>query len=173
MSGSPRKNSNTDYLLDVVRSVTGGEFVKLSEYNIEFCRSCRACLKAGECKIDDDMKNEIMPMLIESDAIVLGSPVHFNNVSGHMKAFMDRTWCMRGKLRNKIGGAVVVGRRYGLESAITAINAFFLKHNMIVANRGVCGLAFKGGEIKEDREAINSAIELGERIIELIKLLRH
>ena len=65
----------------------------------------------------------ISPMLFESDVIVLGSPVYFNNVSAQMKAFMDRTWCIRGRLRNKIGGAIAVGRRYGIESAITAINA--------------------------------------------------
>ena len=65
-----------------------------------------------------------------------------------MKAFMDRTWCIKGKLRNKIGGAIVVGRRYGIESAITAINAFFLKHEMTPANRGVCGIAFEEGELE-------------------------
>lgn len=54
-------------------------------------------------------------MLLESDAIVLGSPVYFNNVSAQMKAFMDRTWCMRGRLKNKIGGALVVGKRYRIK----------------------------------------------------------
>jgi len=63
---------------------------------------------------------------------VLGSPVYFNNVSSILKAFIDRTWCLRGKLRNKIGAAIVVGRGYGMDSAITAINAFFLKHEIIV-----------------------------------------
>ena len=84
------------------------------------------------------MSKIIIPQLLESDGIVIGSPVYFNNVSAQAKAFIDRTWCIRGKLRNKIGGAIVVGRRYGAESAITAINAFFLKHEMIPANRGVC-----------------------------------
>jgi len=87
-----------------------------------------------------------------------------------MKAFMDRTWCIRGRLRNKIGGAIVVGKRYGIESAITAINAFFLKHEMIPANRGVCGIAFEEGEIQNDQEAINAARELGHRIKELENL---
>lgn len=66
---------------------------------------------------------------------------------------------------------LLVGRRYGIESAITAINAFFLKHEMIIANRGVCGIAFKEGEILEDEEAIESANKLGERIKELGKIL--
>ena len=170
ISGSPRKNSNTDYLLKIALSVTGGQFIKLADYWIEPCKSCRTCQKLGRCVIDDDMNNIIIPTLLKADSIVIGSPVYFNNVSAQTKAFIDRTWCIRGQLRNKIGGAIVVGRRYGMESAIIAINAFFLKHEMIIANRGVCGIAFKEGEIIKDTEAINAAKKLGERIKELGKI---
>ncbi len=111
-------------------------------------------------------------MLLDADAIVLGSPVYFNNVSAQLKAFMDRTWAIRGKLKNKIGGAIVVGRRYGAESAITAIHAFFLKHEMVPANRGVSGIAFASGGVQQDREAVEAAKRLAERIIELGDLLR-
>ena len=116
------------------------------------------------------MRNKITPMLLESDAIILGSPVYFNNVSAQVKAFMDRTWCLRGRLRNKIGGVVVVGRRYGIEGAVTAINAFFLKHEMIPANRGVCGFAYEEEEIVLDEEAFEAAKRLGSRIKELLDL---
>jgi len=172
ISGSPRKKSNTDHLLKMALSITGGQFLKLVDYHIDLCRSCWACRKLGKCVLKDDMAEAIIPQLIESDAIVLGSPVYFNNVSAQLKALIDRTWSIRGQLRNKIGGAVVVGRRYGAEGAITAINAFFLKHEMIVANRGVCGVAFKGGDIMEDLEAVQAARRLGERIDELGRMLR-
>jgi len=110
-------------------------------------------------------------MLLKADGIVLGSPVFFNNVSAQLKAFIDRTWSIKGSLRNKIGGAVVVGRRDGAESAITAIHAFFLKHEMIPANRGVHGTAFARGEITEDDEAMESAKKLCERLMELETIL--
>ncbi len=126
VSGSPRENSNTDVLLETVRSITGGRLIKLVDYDIKPCASCRACQSLNDCVIKDDMKKTIIPMLFESNVVVLGSPVFFNNVSAQLKAFIDRTWCIRGRLKNKIGGAVVVGKRYGLESAVTAINAFFL-----------------------------------------------
>lgn len=73
VSGSPRAKSNTDYLLKEALSVTGGVFLKVVNYQVEPCRSCWACLKSGECAIDDE------------------------------------------KLRNKIGGAIVVGRWDGAE----------------------------------------------------------
>ena len=117
------------------------------------------------------MTKTLTPILLKADAIVLGSPVYFNNVSAQLKIFMDRTWCIRGKLRNKIGGAIVVGRRDGIESAIVAINSFFLKHEMIPANRGVYGLAYKEEEIKESGETIELVKRLGERIKELAQIL--
>ena len=172
ISGSPRKKSNTDYLLRLALSITGGQFIKLTDYRIESCKSCWACQKLGKCIINDDMSDILIPKLLDSEVLVLGSPVYFNGVSAQLKAFIDRTWCIRGRLKNKIGGAIVVGRRYGSESAITTINAFFLKHEMIPANRGVYGIAFKQEEILQDQEAIESTKRLGERIKEFRQILK-
>jgi len=171
ISGSPRKKSNTDYLLKYLQSLIGGQFIKLTDCKIEPCKSCWACEKSCICMIDDDMTNILTPILLKADVIVLGSPVYFNNVSAQLKIFMDRTWCIRGKLKNKIGGAIVVGRRDGIESAIVAINSFFLKHEMIPANRGVYGLAFKEEEIKESKETIELIKRLRDRIKELAEIL--
>jgi len=171
ISGSPRKGSNTDYLLERMMSISGGQLVKMADYQVEPCRSCWACRRRDTCTVDDDMSKILIPTLLDADAMVLGSPVYFNNVSAQLKAFMDRTWAIRGRLTNKIGGAVVVGRRYGAESAITAINAFFLKHEMLPANRGVSGIAFASGDVEEDREAVAAAERLAERILELGDIL--
>lgn len=171
ISGSPRKESNTDYLLKHLEASIGGKFIKLSEYQIAPCNSCWSCRNINRCIIDDDMTNTLVPLLLKMDVIVLGSPVYFNNVSAQVKKFMDRTWCIRGELNNKIGGAIVVGRRYGAENALTAINSFFLKHNMIPANRGVSGIAFQKNDIKDDQEAIQATQKLGNRINELAEIL--
>ncbi len=171
ISGSPRKSSNTDYLLNVLHSKIKGEMIKLSDYRIDSCHACMDCRGKGECVIKDDMQEIIIPKLLESKVIVLGSPIYFNNVSSQMKAFIDRTHCLMGLLKNKIGGAIVVGRRFGAESAITAINAFFLKHEIIPSNRGVVGIAFNAGEIEKDVEAIKDTKKLGDRILNLEKIL--
>lgn len=172
ISGSPRKNSNTDYLLNLVLSITGGKFIKLTNYDMKPCHSCRICIEKFKCVINDDMSKILIPELLESDGMVIGSPVFFNNVTAQLKIFMDRTWAIRGKLKNKIGGTIVVGRRYGSESAITAINSFYLKHEMIVANRGVNGIAFNENEIIKDSESIEASKKLAYRLIELHELLK-
>ncbi len=172
VSGSPRKGSNTDYLLNLLMDQTGGEFFKLTDYHVEPCKSCWACRKTGSCVLQDDMSSIIIPKLLAADAIVLGTPVYFSNVTAQLKAFIDRTWSIRKQLTNKVGAAVVVGRRYGAEGAITAINAFFLKHEMIVANRGISGIAFDRQEIADDAESVEAASRLGKRIIELCARVR-
>jgi len=171
ISGSPRKDSNTEYLLNIVRDQTGGKIIKLSDFSFQPCQSCWSCRGKDRCVIADDMTEKALPRVLNSEAIVIGNPVYFNNVSANLKAFMDRTWSIKGQLRNKIGGTVVVGRKYGAESAITAINAFFLKHEMFPANRGVHEIAFEEGEIVQDEEAIKASKRLGKRIKELAKLL--
>ncbi|MGQ9823749.1 MAG: flavodoxin family protein [Desulfotomaculales bacterium] len=171
LSGSPRPNSNSEYLLNIVRGITGGKLMKLTDYSIEPCRGCRDCRGKGECTISDEMQSLIIPELLQSDGFVLGTPVYFNNVSAQMKMFMDRTYCLIGLLKNKIGGAVAVGRRYGTEGAIAALQGFFLKHEMIPANRGVYGFAFGQGEIVSDEKALKSAEQLAQRLTELHKLL--
>ncbi len=168
VSGSPRLEGNTDYLLRMLISEVGGEIIRLADCQFAHCTACWNCREAGRCAFNDEMTTKIVPRLLASDVLVLGSPIFFNNVTADMKAFMDRTWCLRGKLRNKIGSGIVVGRRYGAESAISAINSFFLKHDMIVANRGVTGLAFVKGEIAHDAEAISATQNLARRIKELV-----
>jgi len=156
----------------MIKSQYGGELINLSDYDIQPCFSCWKCRNDEECIIDDDMSKIIIPKLIENDAMVIGSPVYFNNVSAQLKLFIDRTWAIKGQLKNKVGGTVVVGRKYGAESAITAINSFYLKHEMIPANRGVHGIAFKKEEIIKDKEAINASRRLGDRIYNLIKTIK-
>ncbi len=172
ISGSPRKNSNTDFLLQLLKSQIGGNIIKLSDYRIDSCRACMDCRGNGKCVTNDDMQKMIIPELLLCDAVVLGSPVYFNNVSSQMKAFMDRTHCLIGLLRNTIGGSIVVGRKYGAESATTAINAFFLKHTMIPANRGVLGIAFESGDIDKDAGALEDTKKLGIRITDLTKQIK-
>jgi len=173
--GSPRSNSNTEKLLDTAlnefdRIHFRTEKILLRKYNVKPCVSCRQCVEKHQCCIDDDMTSRIIPKLIESDVIIIASPVYFNNISGQVKLFMDRTWCIRGKLKDKIGGGIVVGRGYGLESALTAIHAFMLKHGMILGHRGVSGIAYEKGEIATDERAIEDTKALAQRLSELVSI---
>ena len=174
--GSPRTGGNTEILLkmcldELQKLNVKVEAIKLSAYEIKPCFSCRKCITLDTCCIRDDMTKIIIPKLLAADIIVIATPVYFNNVSSHVKILMDRTWCIRGKLKDKIGGGIVVGRGYGLELALTAIHSFMLKHAMIIGYRGVSAQGYEKGDVLKDKRAIEDTIKLAHRLYELAKKL--
>ncbi len=91
ISGSPR-DKNTNYMLRTVLEATGQDYelILLKDKHIHHCRACGGCYKSPyRCKQDDEMQL-LYPKLLKADSIVLGSPIHFDNVSDIMKNFMDR-----------------------------------------------------------------------------------
>ena len=65
------------------------ELINLSDFIIFPCTGCFKCSNNNPCVIKDDCHG-IYRKSAKSDVIVLGSPVHFGNISGMMKNFFDR-----------------------------------------------------------------------------------
>ncbi|KPA15694.1 NADPH-dependent FMN reductase [Candidatus Magnetomorum sp. HK-1] len=96
IQGSPRKNGNTDLLLSAFMNAakdSGAETIVVNAYKNKIgpCIECGMCEKNGLCTINDDMQNEIYPLLRRADIIVLSSPIFFYNVTAPLKALIDRT----------------------------------------------------------------------------------
>jgi NAD(P)H dehydrogenase (quinone) len=69
-----------------------------------------------------------------ADALILGSPSHYGGVSSRMKAFMDRTYELHGRLDGKVGATFTTSRHVGggNETTLLGVHMFFLIHGMIV-----------------------------------------
>ena len=65
------------------------EMIDLADYRIVPCTACEACTLNGTCVNDDDLPSLVARMK-EADAIVFGSPVYIDNITGQMKVFFDR-----------------------------------------------------------------------------------
>jgi multimeric flavodoxin WrbA len=85
------------------------EMIDLADYRITPCTACEACSLSGTCIFGDDVTALIVRMR-EADAIVLGSPVYIDNISGQMKVFFDR---LADAIHSDLGG------RYGCSVATT------------------------------------------------------
>ena len=73
LSGSPRKNGNSDILCDefargAAEAGNHVEKIRVSEKNIGFCRACYACRGTGVCAIKDDMA-EVLQKMIDADVL--------------------------------------------------------------------------------------------------------
>ena len=95
LSGSPRKNGNTELL---VNSFVEGakvhntiEVFSVNKYKVNPCTGCNACKINNEhkCVQNDDMKI-IFDSLYDADVLVIASPVYFYGVSAQLKAIIDR-----------------------------------------------------------------------------------
>ncbi len=188
ISGSPRKDSNTEYLvrvaLDEAADVSGEdtELITVRELDVSPCRACDYCIEHGVCKVEDDM-DKVYELMRECDGMIVGSPVYYGGVSAQLKAIMDRTRPLRVEwaLKDKVGGAIAVGaaRNGGQEETIRDIHAFFMIQAMIVvgdadptAHFGGAGVAAAPGEVKEDETGVETAKNLGNRVGEVVKLIK-
>jgi hypothetical protein len=97
--GSYRKGGTVDTAVDAVLAGArerGAETHKiyLIDQHIEYCRNCRACTQEpgearGACVIQDDLPG-LLREIESADAVVLGSPVNFYNVTAIFRTFLER-----------------------------------------------------------------------------------
>lgn len=105
LSGSPRKNGNSDILCDefmrgALEAGNEVEKIRVAEISIGYCRACYACRETGVCAIKDDMA-EVLQRMIDADVIVLASPVYFYSIDAQLKAVIDRTVARWLEVKNK------------------------------------------------------------------------
>lgn len=97
LSGSPRKNGNTDRLVAafIAGAKATGKNVRLfrvAEMGIAPCLGCNACFKhPGVCAQKDDM-TEIVTAIGQADTMVFASPVYYFSVSAQLKTVIDRMY---------------------------------------------------------------------------------
>ncbi|MDY0303045.1 MAG: flavodoxin family protein [Sphaerochaeta sp.] len=99
------------------------------------CIDCRYCFTHGVCAFDDGAVNIAVEKVLESSALVVGSPVHYASMCGAGSAFMDRlSRTCSGRLVGKPGAAVVSCRRGGASAAFDRINKYFTISGMPIVS---------------------------------------
>jgi multimeric flavodoxin WrbA len=181
-NGSPRKGGNTEQaILTVFRELQAEgiatELIQIGGSGISSCTACYQCFakKDKQCAIKNDPLNSYVAKMIEADAIIIGSPVYFSNVTADVKAFIDRAGLV-GRANNnlwkrKVGASVVAVRRAGGTFVFSAINFFFFISEMIVpgSNYWNLGIGRDPGEIQSDAEGIATFKQLGQNMAWLLK----
>lgn len=98
--GSPRSEGTTRYIIENVLTGAGSEGAEtklffLNELDFKGCQGCRKCKQEGECDLKDDLTG-VYSEILNSDVIVLGSPVYMAYVTGQTKLFLDRLYAFTG-----------------------------------------------------------------------------
>jgi NAD(P)H dehydrogenase (quinone) len=120
--------------------------------------------------------------LSSSDAVIVGSPVYFANMSGEVKTFFDNWQLKFGlfqdrKMRNKVGAAFSTGALVsaGKELTILGILAAMLNNQMIiVSGGGGFGASATTGPDSPgiDEKELAAARDLGQRVAEVAAVVK-
>lgn len=176
MGVAAAQSDPTVTVLVAYHSVTGNT-EKMAHGVVEGARSLpgtRVILKrVAEVSADD---------LFSADAVVVGSPVYWSNMSGDVKKFFD-DWQLKfgvypdWKMRNKVGAAFTTGGQVssGKEITMLTILAAMLGNQMIVVSGGGAfgaSATTEGDSPGIDDTELASARALGRRVAEVALIVK-
>jgi multimeric flavodoxin WrbA len=177
INGSPRPGGNTELMLKKVLEPLEAadwstEYLRIGGKPVRGCMACMKCVEKrnGRCIIEGDVVNEYLGKMYAADAIILGSPTYFGDVTSELKALIDRAGFVAlangGAFSGKIGAAVVAVRRGGATHVFNTINNMFLISSMIVPGSLYwnLGMGCDKGEVLDDDEAMRNMSHLGQTI---------
>ncbi|HEY5932428.1 MAG TPA: NAD(P)H-dependent oxidoreductase [Nitrospira sp.] len=120
--------------------------------------------------------------LYTADAVVVGSPVYWSNMSGEVKTFFDNWQFKFGvfpefKMKNKVGAAFVTGGQIssGKEITMLTILAAMLGNQMIVVSGGGAfgaSATTEGESPGIDDKELAEAKALGRRVADVTKHIK-
>jgi NAD(P)H dehydrogenase (quinone) len=121
--------------------------------------------KAEETTLED---------LFKADGIIMGSPTYYGQMSARLKALIDGSVKIHGKLEGKVGAAFTSsgGTATGAETTLMSILEAMLVHGMIIQGRADTkhyGAAAVGSPNKKELESCKA---LGRRIASLTVQLK-
>ncbi|MCL2386961.1 MAG: flavodoxin family protein [Defluviitaleaceae bacterium] len=183
INGSPRKEGNTTAMLNAVLDVlkTGGvetEFYQAGGRPVQGCLACGKCREGtGKC-VTDDWVNELYPKMLEADAIIIGSPTYFSDLTAETKALIDRCGYMARQggntLSRKVGAAVTAVRRAGGIHTLDSIHHFFSISDMIIPGSTYWNMSLsvaRNDFPEKDKEGLSTMTRLGENILWLLQMI--
>jgi multimeric flavodoxin WrbA len=190
VSGSPRKNGNSDILLKTIISGVSQEGISSSHLNLtnvhfQGCIGCERCRKDKICTGIIDGMSIVYNRIITSKGLVLVSPTHNYNITSWMKAFIDRLYCFynfendrprswSSQLAQQNRKAVIaaVCEQENEEDMGFTIGA--MKNPLEALGYEIIGelsvfKIFDKAKVKEDKRSIDKAYELGIKLSKSIK----
>ena len=184
ISGSPRKSGNTECLVRECLSefaAQGWAVVEffLSGKTVKPCSGCETCVDSGVCAITDDDAVSLFTEIINCDAVIIGSPVYYRNVTAQLKAIFDRSFAYKQNelLMGKPGGAIAAGRGEGggQSNTLMIIYNYLLSSGALPVPGEINGLsarADKPGDIMLQERRLRQAHTLAQNVMKYAEKLR-
>lgn len=95
LNASPRPKSNIFQMLSIIQEelqARGAEidFIDACKLQVRPCIGCMKCRNSRRCVLPEDDAQRVLRMIQECDALVVGSPCYWGNMTGQLKILFDR-----------------------------------------------------------------------------------
>jgi len=147
------------------------EILRLTDYQVDPCRGCAACLLQEKgCVIKDDA-NFIFAKMAESDGIIVGVPCYILEATAIVKQLIDRGFApmQQNTLRGKVGGVIVpYATRGWTQNVFQQTNTWLLSLGIHVVDQlliHVQGLS----EAPLIQDALEKSRDLGKQVVRAIQ----
>ncbi len=184
INASPRDNGWSQKLLlaanyGVLDAKGEPEIVHLYKYVIKPCMGCVSSNPKDcrfPCLIEDDDFNKLGEKIVNSQGLIISTPLYWYMVSGQLKNLIDRLTSMenmihhigRSLLDGKVAGFLAAGNDSG---SITAISYLMVTFNSMGVHIPPWALAYHNSkaDILNNKEAILSAYNVGYNVVKTAK----
>ena len=182
--GSGRKEGNTGALVEEVLKGTGmqSELVWLYDINVGYCDGCMRCAMEEGCWQKDGM-TDLYKKMIDCEAMVIGSPCYYGDVSGLVKSMMDRSIALgymgvgresespmhRGRkpLAGKPAAILSAVAGHGAERALETMESFINFGEMQLVGKLAAVTMMR--DVREMKDIMDEARGLGVKIKEALR----
>jgi multimeric flavodoxin WrbA len=94
LNGSPRRNGNVASLLKMVTEGISDqhqvEWINIYYLKMKPCMACMKCRPDQECRLPEDDAHIVGRKIRNADALIVGTPTHWGNMSAPLKLLFDR-----------------------------------------------------------------------------------
>lgn len=183
ISGSERAGGNTDQVLGYGAELAARYGARLSvlalrDHHIVPCGQCGDCNgRTAPCLVRDDVA-ALVERMCAADALIYAVPVHGFGPAQLMQTFIERSGVghlrFHRPLANKVGGAVVICRRYNDMQVYQQLLLNMLLNRMVVVGSGFPAVLRGGARNRplEDIEGVQAMDRMIERMVGMVRLLR-
>lgn len=112
LTGSPRKNGNSNTLADnFIKGAeeAGHEVVRFDAAfkNVHPCIGCNSCGMDGPCVFKDDF-DFVRRHIVDADMVVFATPMYYFGISAQLKAVIDRFYAVNGQIHRSKKAALLM-----------------------------------------------------------------
>lgn len=95
INGSPRKKGTVVHLLKIIKEEIDEnrhetEWIDVYDLQMKPCIGCMTCRTTNECILSEDDAHKVGDKIEWADAIIVGTPTHWGNMSAQLKLLFDR-----------------------------------------------------------------------------------